>query len=149
MMLRRVLLVGALVVAGAGLAGCEKPAPAVTVFSGTSSVRASALCWSHTGEALDNKQCSRDILTAVEEGPAPRLKVRPGNVVGISVDPAIAERGWVPIVAGQRLVERPITETYYRFTFPSLQLPEKGVGLQVSAGGSGDLLGLWAVRLVE
>lgn len=149
MQFSRALLAGALVVAGAALTGCEKPAPAISVFSGTSSVRAPALCWSFSGAALDNQQCSRDILSGAELGRAPQLPVRAGNVVGISVDSAVAKKGWIPSIAGQPLANQPITDTYYRFTFPSAQLPENGVGLQVTAGRDGELLGVWAVRLVD
>lgn len=144
----RVLLAGVVAVAGGALAGCEQPTPGITVFSGTDSVRTSALCWSFSEAALGASECARDIISGADIGSAPQLGVSAGNVVGISVDPVIAERGWVPAIAGQQLLTTPITETYFRFTFPSGQLPANGVGLQVIAGESGDLQGIWAVRLV-
>lgn len=145
----RVVMAGVIAVSGGVLAGCEKPPPSITVFSGTNSVRASALCWSFSGEPLAAGQCAQDIISGAELGGAPSLPVNAGDVVGISVDTQIAQQGWVPAVAGQRLLNRPITETYFRFTFPAGQLPEDGLGLQVIAGQSGDLHGVWTVRLTE
>lgn len=143
----RVVLAGVIAVSGGLLAGCEKPAPGISVFSGTNSVRATAQCWSFTGDPLSADECARDIISGTELGGAPSLPVSAENVVGISVDPVIAERGWVPAISGQRLLNEPTTETYFRFTFPSGQLPEAGLGLQVIAGQDGDLQGVWTVRL--
>lgn len=145
----RVVLAGVIALTGGLLAGCEKPTPGVSVFSGTQSVRTSALCWSFDDGPLTAGQCARDIISGENLGQAPELSVTAGNVVGISVDPAVAEAGWVPAVAGQRLLNEPINETYYRFTFPSGQLPPSGLGLQIIAGQDGDLHGVWAVRLVN
>lgn len=143
----RVVLAAALVATGGVLAGCEQPSPAITVFSGTSSVRASALCYAFDAPTLEPGQCAREIISGDSTGDAPSLTVRPGNTVGISVDKAVAKSGWVISVAGQQLVGEPLTETYFRFTFPNQQLPERGFALQV-LGGEDELRGVWAVRLV-
>lgn len=145
----RVVLAGVIAVTGGLLAGCEKPAPGISVFSGSDSVRASALCWSFDGQPLTADQCARDIISGTDLGDAPQLSVTAGNVVGISVDKAVAEEGWVPAISGQRLLNEPTKETYFRFTFPSGQLPANGLGLQVIAGQDGDLHGVWTVRLVS
>jgi len=144
-----VLLAGTVALAGGILAGCDQPPPSITAFSGSDSVRSPALCWAFDTGALTSGQCAREIISGEQIGDAPQLPVGAGNVVGISVDTAIAEAGWIPAIAGQRLVETPITDTYFRFTFPSAQLPEQGVGLQVLAGSSQELKGVWAVRLVN
>jgi hypothetical protein len=143
----RVMLAATIAAAGGVLAGCEQPAPAITVFSGTNSVRASALCWAFDADALEPGQCARDIVTGESTGDAPALEVLPGNTVGISVDKSVAKEGWIVSIAGQQLLDRPITSTYFRFTFPNQQLPERGFALQVLAGGD-QLRGVWAVRLV-
>lgn len=145
----RVVLAGALALSGGVLAGCEQPPPSITAFSGTNSERAAALCWAFDGDSLDSSDCAQEIIAGSELGDAPRLPVQAGNTVGISVDHAIADEGWVPAIAGQRLVNSPITETYFRFTFPPGQLPADGVGLQVLAGSNAQLRGVWAIRLVD
>ena len=149
MRVSRLLVAAALTVSVGTLAGCEQPDPAVSAFSGTQSVRASALCWSGSSGGLASGQCAQDIISGDQIGNAPSLSVRAGNVVGISVDTAVAEKGWVPAIGGQRLVDAPIKETYFRFTFPSATLPDTGVGLQVLAGSGSQLNGVWAIRLVN
>ncbi len=140
----------AVVAIGCGvLAGCEQPPPGVTAFSGTSSVRVPALCWAFDSPTLESGECAQSIVAGSQLAEAPQLQVRPGNVVGISVDKAIAEEGWVPAIGGTNLVNSPITDTYFRFTFPSAQLPSQGVGLQVLAGSDAQLRGVWAIRLVD
>ncbi len=146
---RPILLIGCAALAGTVLTGCEKPDPGITAFSGTQSVRSAALCWTESDSGLQSGQCAQDIVSGDQLGAAPELRVQPGNVLGISVDTSIAERGWVPAVGGQRLVNEPITETYFRFTFPSAQLPPEGLGLQVLAGTGNRLQGVWAIRLVS
>ena len=146
----RAAVTALLVAATAGLAGCEKPAPGISVFSGTSSAYREALCWSFDGQPLSSDNCAQDVVTGAMEGDkVTRIPVIPGNTVGISVDPAVADTGWYPIVGTQRLTERPLTTTYYRFTFPGLQqVPEAGVPLQVVADQGGETLGLWLFQLV-
>lgn len=145
----RVIAAAAVVLASGALAGCEKPAPGVTVFSGSDSVRTSALCWSFSGEPLASDECTAQIAEGVTPDSAPDLRVRGGNTVGISVDPVIADAGWVPAIGGQRLVEQTITETYFRFTFPATEIPEQGYGLEILAGQEQELKGVWAIRLVR
>ena len=77
-----------------------------------------------------------------------RVPVIPGQVIGISVDPVVADAGWFPVIGSQRLTQQPITSTYYRFTYPDLQeVPADGVSLQVVAGADGTL-GLWVFQLI-
>lgn len=146
----RVMLAGAVALAGGALAGCEKPAPAITVFSGTNSVYTKALCWAGEDPGLEPDECAQNIIAGAELGGAPELATVQGATVGISVDPIIAESGWTPAIGGQRLVSEPLTETYYRFVLPSpSELPPDGYGLQILAGGNTNLRGVWAVRLVR
>ncbi len=138
------------VAAVAGLSACTKPTPEVTIWSGTSSVISPALCWEPESSVRDA------VVSCIADGlsnPTPELDelaVSPGNVVGINVDPEIAEAGWVPTIGEQPLTANPITETYYRFTFPTVEVPDNGYTLTVVArGNAADKdRGLWAFRLV-
>ncbi len=145
----RWLLATTVVLTGGLLTACEQPPPGITAFSGAASVRTEALCWAYGEGSLDDEGCAREILAGDELGEAPELRIRPGNVVGISVDTAVADDGWLLSLGGQQLVPEPITETYYRFTFPQAQLPEQGLGLQIRSGSQSQLTGIWAVRLVN
>jgi hypothetical protein len=132
-----------------GLAACEKPAPGVSVVSGMTSAYRAALCWSFDGEPLSAETCAQDVVTeALDGADVARVPVIPGQVIGISVDPVVADAGWFPVIGSQRLTQQPITSTYYRFTYPDLQeVPADGVSLQVVAGADGTL-GLWVFQLI-
>ncbi len=132
-----------------GLAACEKPAPGVSVVSGMTSAYRAALCWSFDGEPLSAETCAQDVVTeALDGADVARVLVIPGQVIGISVDPVVADAGWFPVIGSQRLTQQPITSTYYRFTYPDLQeVPADGVSLQVVAGADGTL-GLWVFQLI-
>jgi len=78
----------------------------------------------------------------------PRIPVVPGETIGISVDPVVADSGWSPVIGQQRLVSTPLETTYYRFTYPDLQeIPPDGVLLQVVAGRGDAAKGIWVFRL--
>ena len=132
-----------------GLAACEKPAPGVSVVSGMTSAYRAALCWSFDGEPLSAETCAQDVVTeALDGADVARIPVIPGQVIGISVDPVVADAGWFPVIGSQRLTQQPITSTYYRFTYPDLpEVPADGVSLQVVAGADGTL-GLWVFQLI-
>jgi hypothetical protein len=146
---RRVLAVPVALAGVLALAGCEKPAPGVTVVSGMDSAHRAALCWSFDGEPLSAQTCAQDVVTqALEGADVARIPVTPGDVIGISVDPVVADAGWFPVIGSQRLTQQPITSTYYRFTYPDLQeVPADGVSLQVVAGNDGTR-GLWVFQLI-
>lgn len=131
------------------LAGCEKPNPGATVFSGTTSKWREAVCWSHDAPALEPGSCAQDLIErATAGGAVAEVPVVPGETVGISVDPVVADTGWFPVIGNQRLTTRPITSTYYRFTYPDLQeVPEGGTLLQVVAGVE-ETRGIWVFSLV-
>lgn len=150
-MIRRMLAVAAI---GAGLAvaltGCTKPTPGATVTSGAQSVHQQALCWSFDDAGLDAGSCASDVIDkAVAAGKVPTLPVVAGNTIGISVDPVVAEAGWIPQIDGQPIVEEPITETYYRFTYPSLTaVPSEGLLLDIKAASGDETRGFWVFALV-
>lgn len=147
--MRKALLAAVLVIAPLALAACEKPGPGASVVSGTSSAWREAICWAHDGDALEPGTCAQDLIErATAGGTVAEIPVLPGDTVGISVDPVVAETGWYPVIGNQRLTTRPVTSTYYRFTYPDLQeLPTDGTLLQVVAGDAATR-GIWVFKLV-
>ncbi|MEZ5115936.1 MAG: hypothetical protein R2737_06680 [Candidatus Nanopelagicales bacterium] len=146
---RHVTLAATLVVAGLGLAACEKPAPSVSVFSGTTTQHREALCWSFDSDSLAPGSCAQDLVTKALEGDGvATIPVVPGETIGISVDTVVAEAGWTPVIGGQKLVQTPLEGTYYRFVYPDLQeVPADGLSLQVVAGRDTKTRGVWVFRL--
>lgn len=147
----RSLAFAGLALATLALAGCEKPRPAVTAWSGTSSVNTQALCWqADESQALGTGDCAQSVLDAATDGQGvPQLQVAPGDTVGVSVDPAVAEATWSVQIAGQTLVSG-LTDTYFRFTFPETGIDPAGTGftLQVIAQAQpGGSRGHWFFRL--
>ena len=131
------------------LSACTKPNPGATVFSGTNSVHREAACWSADGQ-LEASTCSEDIIAKASTGDTVgTIPVVPGSTVGISVDPVVADAGWYPVIGNQRLVQEPIRETYYRFTYPDLDsIPAGGAALQIIAGAE-QAQGIWFFSLVK
>lgn len=148
---RRSLAFAMVVASPVLLSGCQKPNPGVTIWSGTSSEHTQAVCWqAEEDTALTPRECAEDVLATAAAGSGiPVLDVSPGNTVGISVDPVVAESGWSAQIAGQTLVTD-VTETYHRFTFPE-QVATTGEGftLQVIATASPTgARGHWFFQLV-
>lgn len=148
---RRPLAIALLALSPMLLAGCEKPFPGVTVWSGTSSEHEPAVCWqAEESGGLGPRECAEDVLAAAGAGEdVASLEVSPGGTVGISVDPVVAENGWSVEIAGQSLATG-LTETYYRFTFPE-QVTTEGPGftLQVTAQAQPEgARGYWFFQLV-
>lgn len=147
---RRAALVAATAAAAAVLlSGCEKPAPGVSVFSGTTTEHRQAVCWAFESDALEPGDCAQDLLTDASAGDVvARIPVVPGDTIGISVDPTVAKAGWTPVIGQQRLTSNPLDTTYYRFTYPDLQeVPAGGVLLQIVAGRGESTRGIWVFRL--
>lgn len=149
---RRSRLAGAAVLGAAAvllLSGCEKPAPGVSVFSGTSTEWREAVCWAFDAEALEPGDCAQELLTeASARDVVARIPIVPGDTIGISVDPKVADAGWTPVIGQQRLTSTPLDTTYYRFTYPDLQeVPADGVLLQIVAGRGESTKGIWVFRL--
>jgi len=146
----RVMPIALTVVAGTlVLSGCTKPAPGASVFAGTVTQHRAATCWAFNAPALAAGECAQDLITQAAAGDAVSvIPVIPGETVGISVEPVVADTGWFPVVGNQRLTSKPITSTYYRFTFPELQeFPEEGLLLQIVAGTDSETRGIWVFKL--
>jgi len=143
------------VVAGAGLVAltltaCEQPNPGASVFSGTTSQFQRAACWAFDSDEIDADACAKDVAQDATDGAqVPTIPVVPGQTIGISVDPVVADAGWVPRVNGQPLTPSPITSTYFRFTFPEFQeVGPDGILMELVAGQQDKTRGLWLYKLV-
>jgi hypothetical protein len=133
------------------LSGCTKPLPGATVFSGANSQGRQATCWAFDAEELAAGDCAQDLIAQAATGDAVSVvNVFPGDTVGISVDPVVAETGWFVVLGNQRLTENPITSLYYRFTFPAAQeIPAEGVLLQIVASSGVGARGIWVFKLEQ
>lgn len=134
----------------ATLAACEKPTPGVTVFSGTHSDHTEAICWSSDADrAVNRSDCSisptTDDASAVIDQ-IPTITAEAGATVGISVDPAVAENGWIVSINSRALVREPITEKYFKFTMPPQALRQGPAQLVVQAltTSGNEIRGSWA-----
>ena len=146
---RVALLITVLGVSALGLAACEKPNPGASVFSGTTTKWREAACWALLG-SIDANACAQEVIGKAASGSRlAEIPVVPGQVVGISVDPVVADTGWYPRINGQNLTQAPITSTYYRFTFPEFQqVAEDGLTMEIVAGSGEETRGLWLFQLV-
>lgn len=149
---RRSLAIVAVALAPLALSGCEKPNPGVTAWSGTGSEHVEAVCWQpDAATALTATDCAQDVLQRASTGEGvARLDVAPGDVVGVSVDPAVADNGWGISVGGTTLATG-IKDTYYRFSFPDTGATQAtGYTMQViaqTADGSASR-GFWFFQLI-
>ena len=107
------------------------------------------MCWAFESEALEPGDCAQDVITEASTGSGvARIPVIPGETIGISVDPKVADEGWSPVIGQQRLTSAPLDTTYFRFTYPDLQeVPPEGVLLQIVAGRGESTKGIWVFRL--
>lgn len=147
--LRKFVATALIASAALSLTSCSKHNPGATVWSGTSSAHSEALCWS-ADAAVTPDSCAQDLVTGAITGPdVAEVPVQKEQILGISVDPVVAEKGWYIAIGGTRINEEAITSTYYRFSFPVESVPAEGYTLQVVAQGTGSATrGLWLFRLV-
>jgi hypothetical protein len=147
---RTVMVLAGSVLLAAGLSACDKPNPGASVFSGTTSQWRQAACWSTTTAPIDAAKCARDVVdNAVSGVTMGTIPVVPGQVIGISVDPAVADAGWLARVNGQNINPAPTNSTYFRFTFPELsQVPAEGIVMEIVAGSANNTKGLWLFKIV-
>ena len=86
---RQLLVAASATFALAALTGCEKPAPIVTLVSAGESVysEAATFCFDED-QTLDDGGCAERNDEVVE------ISTRPGEIVGVDVAKALADRGW-------------------------------------------------------
>jgi hypothetical protein len=147
---RLAMVLAGSVLLAAGLTACDKPNPGASVFSGTTSQWRMAACWSGSDQPIDATKCARDVVNNAVSGVSlGTVPVVPGQVIGISVDPVVADAGWVATVNDQNITPAPVTSTYFRFTFPDLsKVPPEGIIMKILAGKTGNLKGLWLFKIV-
>ena len=123
---RRLLATATAALGIATLAGCEKPAPIVTVVNAGQSVYAEANTYCFEGQSLQEGDC------AVRHEGTTRLEVQGGETVGVDVGKALAESGWLielsdPAAQGEQAQpqQSEVQEGHY-FTFTAPNLPSDG-----------------------
>jgi hypothetical protein len=144
---RRLLAATSTVLALASLAGCEKPAPLVTLVSGGQSVykQANIYCF-EDGVTVDSGECAQRA-----EG-ATRLEVQQGETIGVDVGKDLVERGWrvqVGDQAAEQVQASDVLRDQHYFTFTAPNLPDEGVPLVVVTVDDEDAsTGEWLFQLV-
>ncbi len=133
--LRRFGAIGAVIAVGV-LAGCQKPAPGVTLQSGSRVVRAGAAVYERGGKQVPG---TREVKV---------LKVHPGAVVNIDVDRSLAHKGWTVHIttgsSGSDTVNSPVLHQQH-FSFNAGSANSDVVISQQGTARSPS--GLWAVTL--
>lgn len=141
------LVLGLAAIAGIALAGCQKPPPAISVWTQGVSNQLAPLCWSFESDDLSPSDCTQGKLQDQLKSDTGIIEVAAENTIGISVDLEVAAAGWTPVINGNALTSKPLTSTYFRFTYP-LGAPAAGIPLQVVAGDSQTPKGVWSIRLL-
>ena len=90
------------------LTGCTQPTPDVTVVWNPSVVRP-ATCWEPESTVTGSGQGCIAEAQSKPTSDIPSIAVSPGSIVGINVDPQVAEATWLPSVGQQPLAESPIS----------------------------------------
>ena len=144
---RRLLAATSTVLALASLAGCEKPAPLVTLVSGGQSVYKQAKMYCcEEGVTVDSGECAQ------RADGATRLEVRRGETIGVDVGKDLVERGWrVQVGSGtaEQVQASDVLEDQHYFTFTAPNLPAEGVPLVVVTVDEDDAsTGEWLFQLV-
>jgi hypothetical protein len=147
---RRLLAALSAGVAVASLTGCERPAPIVTVVSGTTSEWKEADVYCFEGQSLAQENCATRA-----EGPV-QLPVSPGQQIGVDVSKAVADRGWFIQLSSPGGDSEPQQsdvfddDHYFGFTAPNVG--EQGLRLTVftvgEQGEQGQPSGEWTFDLV-
>ena len=148
---RRLLAVASAGLAVAALTGCERPAPIVTVVSGTTSEwkEADVFCFEE-GATFGDDECVQRA-----SGPT-RIPVEPGRQVGIDVSREVVERGWyleLGSTSGQGEAQQsPVQEDKHYFAFTAPQIGPEGLRLTIRSlggeSGQGEPTGEWVFDLV-
>lgn len=91
---RRIRVSLAVVVALSGLLACDKPTPAVTLYSGPTSINDNAFSFCFDGQDPAVQQGGKDACRYDAGRPPKVLQVRPGDEVTVDVDKDVADSGW-------------------------------------------------------
>ena len=127
----------------AGLSGCEKPSPLVTVFSGRHLVHSEAQCYAFGDKAVSPQECAKQVRSV------PELTIHPGETIGIDVAKDIADGGWIAAINGQRLSGGIVDGHYFKFALGPDAIAQAPLELQVIARGDDKQnKGVWIFKLV-
>lgn len=103
----------------AGLSGCTKPTPLVTLVSGGHTVKAEATTYCFAGQdpqrAAGTQGACRLDPTAVPTV----LRVTPGQQVSVDVSKALASKGWYVLVKAAEGSSRSVPQDGHYFAFPA------------------------------
>lgn len=147
---RRLLAALTAGLAVASLTGCERPAPIVTVVSGTTSEWKEADVFCFEGQSVEDGDCAERA-----DGPTV-LEVTPGQQVGVDVSKAVVDRGWFlelspPEGQGQPQQSEVFEDQHY-FGFTAPSIGEQGLRLTIRTlgeqGEQGAPSGEWTFDLV-
>jgi hypothetical protein len=132
------------------LTGCERPAPIVTVVSGSTSEWKEADVFCFEGQSPEAGDCAQ------RSTETPRIPVTPGERVGVDVGKEVRERGWFVALsgpAGQGEAQESdvqVDQAYFSFTAPNVG-PD-GLRLTVRTlpeeNARGEASGEWTFDLV-
>ena len=134
----------------AALTGCEKPAPIVTVVSGSTSEwkEADVFCFEE-GQTFEDGDCTQRSTSPTQ------IPVSAGQNVGVDVSREVVERGWYIELAGPggqgQAQQSEVQEDKHYFSFTAPQVGEGGLRLTVRAVGEGEQdapSGEWVFDLV-
>ena len=130
---RRLLTALTAGVAVVSLTGCEKPAPIVTVVSGTTSEWKQADLYCFEGQSLPDGECAQRA-----DGPTV-LEVQPGQQVGVDVSKPLVESGWYVELTQPGGDAQPqqseIFEDQHYFAFTAPSIGDGGLRLVVRTVG--------------
>lgn len=136
------------------LSACEKPTPVTTVTVGTDTVTTEAACY-HDGKKLSDKMLDE----CQDEKAEKSIKVSRGDILRLGVEPEIADPGWVLLVNGAPVMNKPIDKTYRSLTgdgfYPSEQgsqqsaadTPRDAEIAVVEQNDQGDIFGVWRITI--
>ena len=141
------------------LAACQQPTPGISVFSGTTSAHREAICWSfEPAQPVEKSDCTLDLEAQSPSDTAKTLMdqvavipTKPGETVGISVDPEVADSGWLVSINGRALTREAITDKYFRFTMPPqvLRAGDAQLVVQALTENGSDIRGSWLFGLSD
>ena len=138
----------AAIAALAGLAGCQKPTPAVTLVSGGHRVRTESASFCRAGQSVAAQNC------VTHPGRLEVLRVRNGDQVGVDVDKALSDKGWELVDADAKQRSAVQDKHYFTFSADFANRPRPGIiNLQVrsldAVSDTASVTGIWQFQLVQ
>lgn len=136
-----------------GLTGCDRPTPAVTLYSGGTSIHDDAMSYCFDGQDPQAEPGTKGACR-IESGRTPKvLRVRPGDLVTIDVDKDLADSAWFAAI---RIEGRPDTRVAASDDHVARFQPDFGQGVtqlvdvrkQAGEEQNAKVVGLWTFLVV-